>query len=221
MYLIDETYFQAPKKEVPNLDEADSRSFSELERIIDDLGRSFMYYFLTPEEVADFNIYLVNGKFPSDVTGIPQKWVDLVKGKTYTVNDVELVWNGLLFQKGTYKGSLLADFVYHNWLETQASYMTGVGDAKANPKGANLVNPTQRVVKAWNDFVELYQDNLPSYRGSNYGNYYPAYPYNGCVGYWQYYSNKEVSLTQFLSDHQTDYTSENRKFFEVKNQLGL
>jgi len=221
MYIIDETYFQAPKKEVPNLDEADSRAFAELERIIDDLGRSFMYYFLTPEEVAEFNTYLVNGKFPSDVTGIPQKWVDLVNGKMYTVNDVDLVWNGLLFTKGTYKGSVLADYVYHNWLETQASYMTGVGDAKANPKGANLVNPTQRVVKAWNDFVEMYQDNLPSYRGSLYGNYYPLYPYNGGVGYWQYYSNKEVSLTQFLSDNQTDYTSENRKFFEVKNQLGL
>lgn len=71
--------------------------------------------------------------------------------------------------------------------------MTGLGDTKGNPKGSSLVNPTQRFVNVWNEFVERYQ---------------------GC-------SNPKVSLLQFVSDNSTDYTSENKKLFELKNQLGL
>lgn len=215
MYIIDETYFQATKREIPNLDEADSRSFVELERLVDYYSRLFMSYILTVDELTEFNTFLVNGIFPSVTTGIPQKWIDLVNGASYQSNGVDLVWNGLIYTKGTYKGSVIADFVYSFWLETQVSYMTGVGDSKGNPKGAVLVNPTQRYVNVWNEFVMQYQDCLSSYRGCQYGNYYRP------GGYWIYNHNKEVSLMQFLSDNQTDYTNENRNFFEVKNQLGL
>lgn len=152
MYIINETYFQAPKREIPNLDEADSKSFVELERLIDEYCRLFMYCFLTPEEITDFDSYLVNGIFPTDTSGIPQKWIDLVNGKDS--------WVGLIQEKGTSNNSLLADFVYSKWLETQASYMNGLGDSKGNPKGSSLVNPTQRIVNVWNEFVEKYDSLL-------------------------------------------------------------
>lgn len=221
MYIINDTYFQAPKREIPNLDEADSRAFAELELLIDEKCRLLLFDFLTVEQAQELDSYLVNGLFPEDTTGIPQKWINLVNGVEYTKDDVTLIWNGLIYSKGTYKGSLLADYVYYYWLETQASYMTGVGDAKGQPKGAVLVNPTQKLVSTWNDFVRQYQDNLKSYRGSYSGNYYPIYPYNGCSGYWEYFQKKEVSLIQFLSDNDEVYPNDNRKFFEVKNQLGL
>ena len=210
MYIIDETYFQAPKREIPNLDEADSKSFAELERLIDEYCRSFMYYFLTPDEVVDFQSYLVDGIFPTITTGIPQKWIDLVNGTNYTSNDVDLVWNGLIYTKGTSKSSLLAAYVYSIWLENQASYMTGVGDAKGNPKGANLVNQTQRVVNVWNEFVEKYQNRFTQY-SSIYFKWYPE-----C-----YVQGSNVSLLQFISDHPLDYTKTDSYLFEVKNQLGL
>jgi len=216
MYIIDDTYFQAPKREVPNLDEADSKSFAELEMIIDDKCRLLFTYFLTPEQITQFESYLVSGIFPTDTTGIPQKWIDLVNGTTYQKNDVSLVWKGLIFERGTYKGSLLADYVYSFWLESQVSYMTGVGDSKANPKGANLVNPTQRYVGTWNEFVKAYQ--------SDYGRGWVDYDYTMSRIYpwfWEYRQNQEVSLIQFLQDNETDYPNDNRKFFEVKNQLGL
>lgn len=213
MYIIDDTYFQTPKREIPNLDEADSKSFVELERLVDYYGRLFMSYILTPDELTEFNSYLVNGIFPLVTTGIPQKWIDLVNGTTYTSNDVDLVWNGLIYSKGTYKGSVLADYVYSFWLESQASYMTGVGDAKGQPKGAILVNPTQRIITVWNDFVLQYC----GFGGYQYNNWcYAGLIYNSLP----YSVQGEVSLIEFLSDNQTNYTSENRKFFEVKNQLG-
>lgn len=222
MYLINDTYFTAPKREIPNLNEADSRSFAELEMLIDEKCRLLMLDFLTVDEFQELDSYLDNGMFPEDAQPnpllpdyVPQKWIDLVNGVTYPKNGVNLIWNGLIYEKGTYKGSVLADYVYYHWHTENVSYMTGVGDSKGNPKGASLVFPTQRVTKAWNDFVKAYQDCLSSYRGSLYGNYYRA------GGYWNYLENQEVSLLQFLSDHSDDYTSTNRKFFSIKNQLGI
>lgn len=226
MYIINDTYFQAPKREISNLDEADSKSFVELERIIDEKCRLLLLDFLTVEQFQEFDSYLVDGMFPEDAQPnpllpdyVPQKWIDLVNGVTYTVNDINLKWKGLTYSLGTYNGSLLADYVYSFWLESQVSYMTGVGDAKGQPKGAILVNPTQRIVTTWNDFVKQYQSdvcgrfyNLSWDYSFVYGLYYP---YNYA------YQNNEVSLMQFLSDKNEDYPNDNRKFFEVKNQLGL
>lgn len=223
MYIINDIYFQAPKREIPNLDESDSKAFSELERIIDEKCRLLLLDFLTVDQFQELDSYLVNGLFPDNSQPdpllpnyVPQKWIDLVKGVVYTSNDIELKWNGLIYSLGTYNGSLLADYVYHDWLETQVSYMTGVGDAKANPKGAILVNPYQRMVKTWNDFVSAYQGNIYYYSDIwNYGGlFYSIYPF--C-----YNNNQEVSLVQFLSDNNEDYPNDNRKLFEVKNQLGL
>lgn len=214
MYIIDDTYFQAPKREIPNLDESDSKAFAELERLIDDKCRLFMYYFLTHDEVVEFESYLVDGIFPTVTTDIPQKWIDLVNGSTYESNGVDLVWDGLIQEMGTSKNSLLADFVYHSWLETQASYMTGVGDAKGNPKGASNVNPTQRIVTVWNEFVYEYQRNiLSSCSDPDYG----FFRFADC----DIRLNPKVSLIQFISDNPLNYTKTDSYLFEVKNQLGI
>lgn len=224
MYIIDDTYFKSLNREIPNLDEADSRAFAELERIIDEKCRLLLFDFLSVEQFQEFDSYLVDGLFPENAQPypmlpnyVPQKWIDLVNGVTYQANDVDLIWSGLIYEKGTYKGSLLADYVYSFWLEGMASYMTGVGDAKANPKGATLVNPTQRYVNTWNKFVEQYQGNnwYGSYNVWEFGGmFYNVFPL--C-----YKKNSEVSLLQFLSDKNEDYPNDNRKVFEVKNQLGL
>lgn len=220
MYIIDDTYFQAPNREIPNLDEADSKAFAELERMIDNECRLLFTYFLTAEQIEELDGYLTDGIFPEDAQPdpllpdyVPQKWISLVKGTSYTHNGVSLFWKGLIYERGTYKGSLLADYVYSIWLETQASYMTGVGDAKGQPKGSVLVNPTQRIVTVWNEFVKQYQTNLNGYCDW-IGDYY-------YFNYSQYWKSNEVSLIQFLSDNEADYPNDNRRFFEVKNQLGL
>ena len=221
MYIIDDTYFQAPKREIPNLDEADSKSFAELQLLIDEKCRLLLQGFLTVEQFNEFDSYLVDGIFPVDAQPdellpnyVPQKWIDLVNGVTYTVNDIPLKWNGLIYTKGTYKGSLLADYVYYHWLIENVSYMTGVGDAKGNPKGANLVNPTQRVVNVWNDFVFAYQ-------GYACGIHYIHTEFNPATYPYGYSSNGEVSLIQFLQNHNEAYPNPNRIFFAIQNQLGL
>jgi len=217
MYIIDDTYFQAPKREVANLEEADSKAFAQLELLIDEKCRLLLLSFLSTEQAQELDGYLVDGMFPIDPLDpviVPQKWIDLVNGKTYEKNGVDLIWTGLIWTKGNYKGSLLADYVYYYWLTGNVSYMTGVGDAKGNPKGANLVNPTQRVVNTWNDFVKAYQSNRTGVLHCD--NWFPNYD---C--YYSSIHSQEVSLMQFLSDHDEVYPNPNRQFFEVKNQLGL
>lgn len=219
MYIIDDTYFKSPKREIPNLNESDSKSFAELELLIDEKCRLLLLDFLTIEQVWDLETYLVDGLLPEGAQPdpllpdyVPAMWIDLIKGVDYQVNDVYLKWNGLAYSKGTYKGSLLADYVYSFWLESQVSYMTGVGDAKANPKGANLVNPIQKWVKSWNDFVLAYQGNRDGYCD-----------WSGYL-FYRYrtdFKSNEVSLIQFLSDNNETYPNDNRKFFEAENQLGL
>lgn len=224
MYIIDDTYFKSLNREIPNLDEADSRAFAELERIIDEKCRLLLLDFLSVEQFQEFDYYLVDGLFPENAQPnpmlpnyVPQKWIDLVKGVTYQVNDVDLIWSGLIYEKGTYKGSLLADYVYSFWLEGMASYMTGVGDAKANPKGATLVSPTQRYVTTWNKFVSQYQSDVLK------NCWQPNFSFVCSLNYpWSFgYKGTEVSLLQFLSDKNEDYPNDSRKIFEVKNQLGL
>lgn len=226
MYIINDTYFQAPKREIPNLDEADSKAFAELERIIDEKCRLLLLDFLTVEQFQEFDSYLVNGLFPEDAQPdpllpdyVPQKWIDLVNGVTYPVKNFTLKWNGLIYSLGTSKQSLLADYVYSFWLESQVSYMTGVGDAKGQPKGAVLVNPTQRYVNTWNDFVIAYQSDMCG--RFHYGWFDYGFVWNVSEPYYNVFKSNEVSLMQFLSDKNEIYPNDNRKFFEVKNQLGL
>lgn len=222
MYIIDDTYFKSLKREVPNLDEADSKVFVELERIIDEKCRLLMFDFLTVDEVLEFNSYLVNGLFPVAAQPdpllpdyVPAKWIDLVKGKDYEVNDIQFNWKGLVYELGSYKGSLLADYAYYWFLTENVSYMTGVGDAKANPKGANLVNPNQRIVKTWNDFVLAWH----GYRC--YENFidYDMWIINP-GGIYTNQSN-EVSLIGYINSQTEDFEYRNTKSFDVKNQLGL
>ena len=189
MYIIDDTFFQSPNREIPNLNEADSKAFAQLEFIIDRECRLFMQNFLTDAEIVEFDSYLVNGLFPIVTTGIPQKWIDLVNGK----DD----WKGLVYTLGTSKNSLLADLVYYHYLVNEASYMTGVGDAKANPKGASLVNPTQRIVTVWNDFVSQYQ-------GLSY-----------------MHNDRNYSLVGYLNSLNEVFDQSYVKIFCFKNQIGL
>lgn len=201
MYIINDTYFQAPKYLIPNLEESDSKSFTELERIIDEMCRFFMRSILTTDELQDFNSYLVDGLFPTDTTGIPQKWIDLVKGK----GD----WLGLIQTNGTSKKSLLVDFVYHEWLIQNNTYITSFGDTKANPKGAENVNPTQRIVNVWNDFVEQYQTDSTDPHMFYVNSY--------CLAT----GRKEQSLLQFLELNSSDYVETKRPIYSIKNQLGI
>lgn len=214
MYIIDESYFQR-ELYVPNADELNSGANQELNQFIDSKVRLLMQNALGRELFADFDQYVVNGMFDEDLA--PVKWLNLVNGVDYVYNDKTYKWGGLIVQEGAFKKSLLANFTFYHWLEYNQSRMTGVGEVVLSAKNAINVNPTQRLVKVWNDFVEMYQ-------GSDVLNY-PSYYRRGGVNVTDWmgnsYSDEYSSLVQFLSDNSVDYLNPNLKIYNKQNQLGL
>jgi len=201
MYIINDSYFQSTSRAIPNLHEADSKTFANLELLIDENCRLLLRMFLTNAEITELETYLVNGIFPVVTTGIPQKWIDLINGKGN--------WKGLIYSLGTAKQSLLADYVYYFFLVDEVSYMAGVGDVKALPKGATGVNPTQRIVRVWNEFVREYQGTNDYFHSLN----------RELLGFLDDEFEND-SLLKFIYDNPI-YLNRNPKIFEFKNQIGI
>ena len=105
MYLIDASYF-IREIHIPNVNESNNGSGENLDYFIDEKVRLLLSTkALGGTLFAEFNGYVSNGVLSNTA---PQKWKDLVNGKTYTKDDKTYIWEGLLQTKGTFKKSLLA-----------------------------------------------------------------------------------------------------------------
>lgn len=213
MYLIDASYF-IREIHVPNVNESNTDSGVKLEYFIDEKVRLLLSTKALGNVLfTEFNGYVANGVLSNTA---PQKWKDLVNGKTYTKDGESYVWEGLLQTKGTFPKSLLAYYTYYYWLMDNVSLLGGVGEVRGEAKNAISVNSTQRLVKVWEDFVKMYQGENACYNGVKY-------IYNGVpiTDYYNQNSGNYVSLLQYLYDNETDYPDATLEMFEFKNQLGL
>ena len=220
-YIINDTFFQGAI-EVPNIDEANSKSLTDLNRLIDEKCRLFMLNLLGYELFTELDALLVDGMLPAvpespTVDPIPAKWRNLITGTTYTVTDEpDRTWNGLNVVQGTFRTSLLAYYVYSFWLKQNVSFASGVGEVRAEAKNAYNVNSTQRYTEVWNTFVEMYQgENCIGWEWWQYPHVYHV------SGNYQYQNNTPVSLLQFLNDNETDFPNITATRYGIKNQLGL
>ena len=196
MYLIDETYF-IKELYVPNLNEMDSDTLTGLNIFIDKYARQFLRDALGNSLFLELDSFITDGVLGSNA---PQKWKELVNG----VDD----WKGLIFTEGTYKGSILAKFVYYYWLKDAVSNITGTGEKVITATDALAVNSTQRLTNVWNSFV---LDNQGVYDGCRYLDY--------C--YFNDENDIQDSLIRFLTDKSEDYPDARMKVYAIKNQLGL
>jgi len=214
MYLIDASYFNR-EIAIPNVNELQGNASTELTLFIDDKVRLLLQNVLGFDLFTDLNGDITNGVLKTDAE---QKWKNLVNGVTYTKNGKQFRWKGLLYTEGTFKSSLLADYVYYFWLENEVSNMTGVGEVVQVSKNAVSVNSTQRLIKTWNRFVNAVNG------WETYGNRKGVMYWHGGVPIYDY-SNAEksmyVDLFTFLKDNQTDYPDAPFTCFEYKNQFGL
>ena len=214
MYIIDETYFNGGF-EIPNVLELNSDAKDNLEAVVNDKSRLFLQEALGYTEFEDLDQYVVNGVFDENIA--PQKWLDFVNGKEYTLNGNTYKWQGLTYLQGSLKKSILTDFCYYYWLEEKQSQMVGVGEIVFDAKNANRVNSTQRLVRVWNEFVEKNQKQCNSVING-------AISFVKGVRFTDYYSgssNRYVSLVKYLEDNRGDYPSANPRLYETINQLGL
>lgn len=213
-YLIDETYF---KRElfVPNADEVGRRAYEDLQEFIDGKSRELLRDLLGYSLFNDLDSQIVNGKLPNTAD---LKWRNLVNGVEYTKDGETYYWLGLLRVDGSFKKSLLANYVFTHWLEFSQSTQSGVGEVVLQAKNATRINSTKRLVNVWNDFVEMYQGDKGFY------DYPHTYYYKGIpVIDWATNDNDNnyVSLVKFIEDNDTDYPDAPCKLYELKNSLGL
>lgn len=78
-----------------------------------------------------------------------QKWKDLVDGKDN--------WIGLRYTTGNIKQSLIANYVYYQFMNNLDAYYSITGLQKANDANATAINPAYKLVPQWNNFVAQYQ----------------------------------------------------------------
>ncbi|NRA92153.1 MAG: hypothetical protein HRU26_05615 [Psychroserpens sp.] len=213
-YLIDTTYFQR-ELFVPNADEQDSRTYKELETSIDGYVRDYLRQNLGYALFNNLDGQIVNGNLPSTAD---QKWLNLVNGAEYTKDGKTYYWLGLLHEDGKFKKSLLANYVFVNWLENNVSTQSGVGEVVIDAKNSTRVSVNNRLIKVWNDFVEMHQGEESIY-DVPYQYYYDGVLVTDWLANSQ--DDNYVSLVQFLSDNDTDYPDVPCKLYELKNSLGL
>ncbi len=211
--IIDNTYFEKGWLFIPNNKDTNAEptaspsAQSEIDFFIEEYERELL---LNALGVTLFNDLIAN---PSD-----QKWVDLIDGKDYTINSKTKRWNGL---KGANKQSLIAFYVYCQYLRNDNSTYLTTGIAQNTANNAERSDPAPKFVKSWNRFLSQYQGN-----GYNYG--YPTVITNrsGMVGL-DYYGqdNVEVNMFQYLTDQNeltpTDFPDFEFKFYETYNTLGI
>ena len=212
MYIITPDYFQK-QYTIPNIDEMDSKNATVLEICIDQYVRVCLQNALGYNLWKELDLNITDGVLN---TGAPQKWLDLVNGKTYTKESKTFTWKGLIYTDGIYKGSLLVPFVYYHFLKENVSLLTGTGEKVLDASNAIGVNSTQRMVMSWNDFVNQYQGQCFNYSVNRY--------YHDGVLVEDYFTgndSEQVNLIQYLEDNQSDYIDAHKRLYNVKNQLGL
>lgn len=212
MYIIDETYFTR-ELSIPNVNEVQTEAYDTLNYFVDEYVRQLLRDALGVDKFNELDTYVIDGVF--EPTDAPQYIIDLVEGKEYEKSGVTYRWSGLISTQGVFKKSLLANYVYYNWLRNSFSIQSGVGEATLNPQNANLVNPTQRLVTIWNSFLDMYQNKNLAYPNVYYKGYTQVIDWLG------FSANTEVSLIQYLQDQQADFENASLRVYQYQNQLGI
>ncbi len=147
-----------------------------------------------------------------------QKWIDLVNGKNYTNADGNVKrWNGL---KGYDKQSVIAFYIFTEYLRNDNETYATVGTVKSDSKNATNVSATPKLIKANNEFIELYQGSSVVTQ--------PIVLVNGfgSIGYdWFGSDSVEVSLLKYLLDSNeadiTAFPDFEFKFYNNLNSFGI
>jgi hypothetical protein len=123
-----------------------------------------------------------------------QKYKDLIDG-----ND-SIKWRGLRYEIAGVKQSMVADFVYANYVRETETRLTQLGNTVDQAEKAQIISSTNKYVQAWRRMYELREAR----------EYY----------HFMYLSIDEVTLYKFISDN-AGFTTEYFKFYENLNSLGI
>lgn len=130
------------------------------------------------------------------VDGSLDKWNALLNGSNYLdpASGKTINWRGIRYKNGSteYNKSFLANYVYFFYEKNDYITRSDAGHQILEAKNATTVLPTEKVIRAWNKFVEMVQGAGPSV---NYG-------YKHGMPFVDYYNQNSqiVSLSKFIKD---------------------
>ena len=217
MRITDATYYQQGIKFIPDVKVTGTpvqgvptnNTVSKLEHFIDVNERLLLLSFLNVDLYNEFELAI------QDLPNADVKWQSLVEGTTYIKDGEKYIFDGL---RGYSKDSLVAYFVFCEYLKNDNSYYSTSGIVKIKDKNATMFDPTSKYIDCYYAFLNKYQDN--------YSNQYPDYyvSTDGSMGVDYYGVNndsKVVTLETFLRDNASDYEGYEFKRFETVNSFGI
>lgn len=209
MYLIDKTYFRN-KLQISGLYDSNNG----IETKLDDYISIYVIDFLQKLLGVDFEDLKANITDGILASGAPQKWLDLVNGKTYTKDGKTYIWRGLLYQNGSVKLSILANVVYCSLMHDLA---TGNGQISVDVKSSRMLVPRKNYVEVWNEIANQFnqsvdlQPKISFINGVKFTDYYGGISDNGYR-----------TLTDFLIDFEENYPNVNIYLgYEIINSFDL
>lgn len=213
--IIDTTYFQSPPLYIPNsvngvnyrTDSTMPTNVENLQAVIDRVEYDLLFNALGYAQYTEImNQFKPDGTWKDDAL---QKWKDLVDGKEE--------WKGLRYTIGINKVSLIAYYVYYQFLAKSRQYFTTTGLVVSRGENSDRVNPTEELTEKWNEFLCMYQGGY-NFRYLNYWN--PIFfEWNGYPVYEE--KTDGVSFLKFLNDNTDIYDNSYFKMYEYKNSLGI
>ena len=209
MYLIDKTYFRN-KLQISGLYDGNNG----IETKLDDYISIYVIDFLQKLLGVDFEELKANITDGVLDAGAPQKWLDLINGKTYTKDGKTYIWKGLLYQNGSVKLSILANVVYCNLIH---DLVTGNGQISVDVKSSRMLLPRKNYIEVWNEIANQFnqsvdlQPKISFINGVRFTDYYGGLSDNGYR-----------TLSDFLIDFEDDYPNVNICLgYEIINSFDL
>lgn len=221
--IIDSSYFKHGELFIPNVvnlnaqpkTEATQKVKSDLDLFIDKYERELLLNALGVDLYEEL-VTICSDNLLEEVGN--EKWLALVEGETYQVNDETYIFDGL---RGFQNESLVAYYVFCRWMENDDSVYSTVGTVRDTAKNAISVAASPKYIKAWNNFINKYQGK---HRGTM-----PRVIFNpsGDIGL-DYFGQEDVNRTlyQYLSDKNDSSDPEpfpdfRFKLYRIKTSMGI
>jgi hypothetical protein len=226
--LIDSSYFEKGNLFIPNNKDVNTSPVgsptneSDLDFFVVEYERQFLLNALGITLYEELQVALLKLPFsedtnPPSLLTASQKWVDLVNGITYTnPQGVKKRWDGL---KGFNKQSVIAFFIYMEYLRNYNERFTTVGVVRSDAQNATNYDATPKYIKAYQTFLEQYQSDVTTNPVAMVNEF-------SSVGLDWFGSEKaNVSLLQFLTDSNdldaTAFPDFEFKLYREQNSFGI
>ena len=134
-------FVESTDLDIPPYDLPDLSSSSTFEPFVDMHEESRLEKLLGRKLYEDFIAGL------AEVTPA-QKWVDLAVGVEYQINDITYKWKGM--------DKMLIPFIHQQWIkDVLIDSTTSAGVTLAKHENSDVISPSRKVVKSFNDFAML------------------------------------------------------------------